>query len=102
MKRTHAEFSYSLLPAEQPVLGPLLMAAIRRTREWLARRAVRDELERLDARTLLDLGINTGDFDAIADGTYQRREAAAITRDAAAEMPGMPAGPSLRLPQRCY
>jgi uncharacterized protein YjiS (DUF1127 family) len=102
MKRIHANFSYSLIPAEQPVLGPLLMTLVRRTRAWLARRAVREELERLDSRSLLDLGINAGDFDAIASGTYQRREAAAIARDVAAEMPGMPARPSLRPLQPYY
>ena len=38
---------------------------------WLQRHTVRAELERLDSRTLADLGINRGDFPSIAAGTYR-------------------------------
>jgi uncharacterized protein YjiS (DUF1127 family) len=41
-------------------------------RDWLARRAVLAELHGLDDRTLADLRIYPGDFQAIADGTYIR------------------------------
>jgi uncharacterized protein YjiS (DUF1127 family) len=39
---------------------------------WLNRRAVLAELNSLDARTLDDLRIYRGDFQAIAEGTYIR------------------------------
>ncbi len=42
------------------------------TRSWLKRRAVLAELHDLDDRTLADLCIYRGDFQAIADGTYIR------------------------------
>jgi len=57
------------------ILGPLLLALGRRLCERLARRAVLDELSRLDDRTLLDLGINRGDFASIADGSWRRQAA---------------------------
>jgi uncharacterized protein YjiS (DUF1127 family) len=41
-------------------------------RDWLTRRAVLAELHGLDDRTLADLRIYPGDFQAIADGTYIR------------------------------
>lgn len=41
-------------------------------RSWLTRRAVLAELEGLDDRTLADLRIYPGDFQAIAAGTYIR------------------------------
>ena len=43
-----------------------------RIRAWLNRRAVLAELQGLDDRTLADLCIYRGDFQAIADGTYIR------------------------------
>lgn len=41
-------------------------------RAWLTRRAVLAELRGLDDRTLADLRLYPGDFQAIADGTYIR------------------------------
>jgi DNA-binding transcriptional LysR family regulator len=41
-------------------------------RSWFARRAVLAELHGLDDRTLADLRIYPGDFQAIASGTYAR------------------------------
>lgn len=43
-----------------------------RIRAWLARRAILAELRGLDDRTLADLRISRGDFQAIAEGTYIR------------------------------
>jgi uncharacterized protein YjiS (DUF1127 family) len=57
--------SKSALPG---FVGSLLASA----RSWLARRAVLAELHGLDDRTMADLRIYPGDFQAIADGTYIR------------------------------
>jgi uncharacterized protein YjiS (DUF1127 family) len=40
-------------------------------RAWLARRAARAELERLDDRLLTDIGITRGDIPSIVDGSYR-------------------------------
>jgi uncharacterized protein YjiS (DUF1127 family) len=73
-----ARFGYPssyLIEEDRGILGLLLLAAALRCRDWLQRRVVFDELHHLDERTLVDLGINRGDFDAIAGGAYQRQEA---------------------------
>jgi uncharacterized protein YjiS (DUF1127 family) len=56
-------------PLSHRSLADRLGAAIR---SWLTRRAVLEELRGLDDRTLADLRIYPGDFQAIADGTYAR------------------------------
>ncbi len=53
----------------RPRLADRLLAF---ARSWLARRAVLAELHGLDDRTLADLRIYPGDFQAIANGTYAR------------------------------
>jgi uncharacterized protein YjiS (DUF1127 family) len=64
-------------PADnEHILGPIAIAVARRLGAWLKKRAVLAELARLDARTLDDLRIFPGDFQAIADGTYVRHTAA--------------------------
>src|SRR5258708_2436319 len=54
-------------PLAAPRLADRLLAL---ARSWLTRRAVLAELHGLDDRTLADLRIYPGDFQAIADGTY--------------------------------
>jgi len=55
-------------------------------RAWLTRRAVLAELHGLDERTLADLCLYPGDFQAIADGTYIREGGAHdVACDPAAE-----------------
>ena len=47
------------------------LGAVKRLETWLERMAVRAELTALDGRTLKDLGITSGDFAAIVNGTFQ-------------------------------
>jgi uncharacterized protein YjiS (DUF1127 family) len=57
----------------RPLTAPgLVLSLLAIARAWLSRRAVLAELEGLDDRTLADLRIYPGDFQAIADGTYAR------------------------------
>jgi uncharacterized protein YjiS (DUF1127 family) len=59
---------------------------IKHFREWLHRRAVLAELQGLDERTLGDLCLYPGDFQAIADGTHVREGGAHdVARKPAAE-----------------
>lgn len=51
--------------------APLKLPA-RWLKAWLRKQADRFELNRLDDRSLADLGINRGDFPAILAGTYTR------------------------------
>jgi len=51
--------------------APLKLPA-RWLKAWLRKQADRFELNRLDDRSLADLGINRGDFPAILAGTYSR------------------------------
>ena len=64
---THAPSTTHSL--SRPSLADRLLASIR---SWLTRRAVLEELHGLDDRTLADLRIYPGDFQAIAEGTYAR------------------------------
>src|SRR5690349_14193770 len=85
------------------VLGPLVLAILRRLRAWLDRQAVRAELDRLDGRSLADLGINRGDFPAILAGTYTRTSSSDMNstpskRSAAAEPRGELASRTLAMP----
>jgi len=68
-----ARFQPLFVPAVdgRGILGPLLIALGRHLRERVARQAVLLELDRLDERSLLDLGISPADFAAIADGSYR-------------------------------
>ena len=84
-----SELSRPLLASR---LGALLAAARQAARRWAERRAVLEELHRLDARTLADLRIYPADFAAIADGTYARHGSADETvREAPA--PRLPTWP---------
>ena len=56
--------------AQRP--APSGFGLIARVSAWLKRRAILAELHELDERTLADLRIHAGDFQAIADGTYAR------------------------------
>ncbi|SRR5258708_40186332 len=53
-------------------LGAAIGVFCARIRSWLNKQAVLSELYELDERTLNDLRITPGDFDAIAEGTYKR------------------------------
>ena len=85
------------------VLGPLTLDILRRLRAWLDRQAVRAELEKLDGRTLADLGINRGDFPAILAGAYTRASSSNMNstspkQSAAAEPRGGLASRTLAMP----
>jgi uncharacterized protein YjiS (DUF1127 family) len=74
MSQSRFELPAPYLVEDQGVLAPLALALVRRLHDWLVRRTVLDELLSLDRRTLLDLGITRGDFEAIAEGRYRRHE----------------------------
>src|SRR5690349_20360885 len=85
------------------VLGPLVLGFLRLLRAWLDRQAVRAELEKLDERTLADLGMNRGDFPAILAGTYTRTSGSDMNttspkQSAAAEPRGELASRTLAMP----
>ncbi|MBI1776093.1 MAG: hypothetical protein HYR63_12175 [Proteobacteria bacterium] len=66
---------FSSAEAASPGLGTLGTIArliVGRLRRWLDKQAVLSELHELDQRTLNDLRISPSDFEAIADGSYQR------------------------------
>jgi uncharacterized protein YjiS (DUF1127 family) len=88
-----ARFQPLFVPAvdDRGILGPLLIALGRRLRERVARQSALLELERLDERTLLDLGISPADFAAIADGSYRRP--AADEADRTGARAGLPLSP---------
>jgi uncharacterized protein YjiS (DUF1127 family) len=69
MRLTATHAPESTRPLAAPGLVHSLLAVVR---SWLTRRAVLAELEGLDDRTLADLRIHPGDFQAIANGTYAR------------------------------
>jgi len=58
-----------------PALGHFLYQLARAMPTWLKREIERSKLEQLDQRTLVDLGINRGDFPAILAGTFTRNQA---------------------------
>jgi uncharacterized protein YjiS (DUF1127 family) len=64
---THA--SAAARTSSRPRLADRLLGFVR---SWLTQRAVLEELHGLDDRTLADLRIYPGDFQAIAAGTYVR------------------------------
>jgi uncharacterized protein YjiS (DUF1127 family) len=64
---THA--STAARTSSRPSLADRLLGFVR---SWLTQRAVLEELHGLDDRTLADLRIYPGDFQAIAAGTYVR------------------------------
>ena len=65
---------FSSAPARSAEVGPgaILRFLAARIRAWFAKQAVLAELHELDERTLNDLRITQGDFEAIAAGTYRR------------------------------
>jgi hypothetical protein len=67
--RLAATHAATLGVPSNPRLADRLLAL---ARSWFARRAVLAELHGLDDRTLADLRIYPGDFQAIASGTYAR------------------------------
>jgi uncharacterized protein YjiS (DUF1127 family) len=65
---------YSQAPARglEVGLGAIARLVWARIRAWMAKQSVLAELHDLDQRTLNDLRITPGDFEAIAEGTYRR------------------------------
>jgi hypothetical protein len=83
MKHIDADFSSPLLSGEQPVLGPLVASIVRRSRELFAGRELHQALERREPRMPRDVGVNAGDFDAMVEGTFRRREPAPVATNIA-------------------
>jgi uncharacterized protein YjiS (DUF1127 family) len=67
-----SSFSPSFVAASENWLAAFGRAVLGRFNAWYKKRAVLEELYRLDQRTLYDLRIHRCDFHSIAEGTYQR------------------------------
>jgi hypothetical protein len=72
---SNPSFSSTLITGTEHWLAAFGRGLLRRFGEWRRKRAVLEELHRLDQWTLYDLRIHSCDFDAIANGTYQRASA---------------------------
>ncbi len=71
---SNPSFSSNFVGSEN-FLAAFGRAVVRRFNEWRKKRAILEELHRLDQWTLYDLRIHSCDFDSIANGTYQRATA---------------------------
>jgi hypothetical protein len=72
---SNPSFAPSFVAASEHWLAAFGRAVIGRFNAWRQKRAVLEELYRLDQWTLYDLRIHSCDFQSIADGTYQRSAA---------------------------
>jgi hypothetical protein len=69
---SNPSFTSTFAAGSEHFLVGLGRAIARRFHEWRKKRAILEELYRLDQWTLYDLRIHSCDFDSIANGTYQR------------------------------
>jgi uncharacterized protein YjiS (DUF1127 family) len=74
---SNPSFTPNFVAGSEHWLAGLGRAIVRRFNEWRKKRAILEELYRLDQWTLYDLRIHSCDFDSIANGTYQRVTASA-------------------------
>jgi hypothetical protein len=90
LSSSNPSFTTSFAAGREHWLAGLAKAIAYRFHAWRKKRAVLEELHRLDQWTLYDLRIHSCDFDAIANGTYQR-----VTASASAETPHEKPAPRL-------
>ena len=76
---SNPSFTSTFTAGSEHFLAGLGRAIARRFQEWRKKRAILEELYRLDQWTLYDLRIHSCDFDSIANGTYQRMTATSGT-----------------------
>ena len=72
---SNPSFAPNFVAGREHWLAAFGRVVIGRFNAWRKKRAVLEELYRLDQWTLYDLRIHSCDFQSIADGTYQRATA---------------------------
>jgi hypothetical protein len=70
-----SSFTPSFVAGSESWLAAFGRAVLGRFNAWRKKRAILEELYRLDQWTLYDLRIHSCDFQSIAEGTYQRASA---------------------------
>jgi hypothetical protein len=76
---SNPSFSSTFVAGSEHWLAAFGRAVVQRFSAWRKKRAILEELHRLDQWTLYDLRIHSCDFESIAEGTYQRATASSHT-----------------------